>query len=199
MVTKSLAELIFEEDEDYRGLHKAPGPGSGAPLYDLTQILPDDVYGPNAAQYYGAKDARFNDYALMNLLKFYRNKPNAKIRIYRAIPKLLTIQDKIADFEAQKRYIMAKGKIPKGVKTPLNPSRYYEQISNTIEILKKQAPEQEEKLKINNGDWVTIVRNYAVEHGKSEFKGKYRILTKTVKASQLYTNGDSLFEFGYWE
>ncbi len=51
--------------------------------------------------------------------------------------------------------------------------------------------------KINPGDWVTINKNYAKEHGESYFDGKYDILTKKVKAGDIFTNGDSIHEWGY--
>jgi len=50
---------------------------------------------------------------------------------------------------------------------------------------------------INPGDWVTIVREYAEDHGNSVFDGDYKIITKQVKASQIFTNGDSIQEWGY--
>jgi hypothetical protein len=50
---------------------------------------------------------------------------------------------------------------------------------------------------INPGDWVTINRDYAKNHGKSYFDGKYDILKKKVKASDIFTNGDSIHEWGY--
>ncbi len=52
---------------------------------------------------------------------------------------------------------------------------------------------------INNGDWVTTVRQYAKEHGDSALNGDYRIVSKTVPAKKLFTNGDSWLEFGYDE
>ena len=48
---------------------------------------------------------------------------------------------------------------------------------------------------INPGDWVSISRLYAEQHGQG--LGKYKILTKVVSAKTLYTNGDSLHEWGY--
>ena len=50
---------------------------------------------------------------------------------------------------------------------------------------------------INNGDWVTTVRQYAKDHGDSALNGDYRIVSKTVPAKKLFTNGDSWLEFGY--
>lgn len=50
---------------------------------------------------------------------------------------------------------------------------------------------------INPGDWVTIVRGYAEDHGESRFDGDYKIISKMVKASDIFTNGDSIQEWGY--
>jgi hypothetical protein len=50
---------------------------------------------------------------------------------------------------------------------------------------------------INPGDWVTINLDYAKEHGESQFGDDYKIIKKTVKASEVFTNGDSIHEFGY--
>lgn len=48
------------------------------------------------------------------------------------------------------------------------------------------------------GDWVTTDRDYAVEHGESNLGDVYGIARKRVKASEIFTNGDSLHEWGYW-
>lgn len=50
--------------------------------------------------------------------------------------------------------------------------------------------------KINVGDWVTISKAYAREHGASNLNNKYKIITKSVYARDLYTN-NSLAEWGY--
>ena len=50
---------------------------------------------------------------------------------------------------------------------------------------------------ISNGDWVTINRNYAKEHGESYLEGNYKIVSKKVKVSEVFSNGDSIHEFGY--
>jgi hypothetical protein len=49
---------------------------------------------------------------------------------------------------------------------------------------------------IRHGDWVTIDRRYAMEHGESALKGHYRIQEGKVPAKTLFTNGDSPYEFG---
>ena len=49
----------------------------------------------------------------------------------------------------------------------------------------------------NPGDWITINREYAKEHGESQLNGQYKILSKTVKAKDIYTDGNSIQEWGY--
>jgi hypothetical protein len=56
----------------------------------------------------------------------------------------------------------------------------------------KEAPSE-----INAGDWVTVNREYAKEHGESTLEGAYKIVKKTVKARDIFTNGDSIHEWGY--
>jgi hypothetical protein len=50
---------------------------------------------------------------------------------------------------------------------------------------------------INSGDWVTIIENYAKEHGKSWVDDNYKIISKDVTADQVFTWGDDPFEYGY--
>ena len=50
---------------------------------------------------------------------------------------------------------------------------------------------------IRPGDWVTINKNYAREHGEGTLQGKYRIISKVTSAKNLYTDGNSIHEFGY--
>lgn len=49
---------------------------------------------------------------------------------------------------------------------------------------------------INAGDWVTPVRGYAVEHGRSNLSNQFKIVSKTVPPRHLYTEG-SWEEWGY--
>ena len=50
---------------------------------------------------------------------------------------------------------------------------------------------------INTNDWVTPVRAYAVEHGRSHLSNQFKIVSKTVPAKHLYTEGNSWEEWGY--
>lgn len=50
----------------------------------------------------------------------------------------------------------------------------------------------------NAGDWVTLSRTYAEQHGISNVGNDYDVAKKVVKAGEIFTNADSLNEFGYW-
>ena len=128
---------------DYSGEHRAPQRDSGAPLDNLKGVYPDDVYGPNAAQYYGHSSGNATDKAAARIIQSTKGKPDAPVKVFRAIPKSIQSNE------------------------------------------------------INSGDWVTTIKSYAVDHGEGPLGGDYKILEKTVNAGDLYTNGDSIFEFGY--
>jgi len=95
-----------------------------------------------------------------------------------------------------------------------NAARYYghgdDKLDNqAIRILNKIKGNPNAKVKIyrtipndinadiNEGDWVTITKRYAVEHGENRFDGKYKMLEKEVKASDIITDGNSIHEQGY--
>jgi hypothetical protein len=63
----------------------------------------------------------------------------------------------------------------------------------------KQALKQEVPLNhmIRPGDWVTPTKAYAKLHGDSVLNGKYKIASRKVRAKDVFTNGDSLNEWGY--
>ena len=69
---------------------------------------------------------------------------------------------------------------------PDQPIKIYRAVPNSID-----------EKKINYGDWVTINKKYAIQHGESSLNGEYIILTKTVPAKTLYTDGNSIHEWGY--
>jgi len=143
---KKLLEFLLEnDDEDYRGSHRAPGRGWGAPLWDVTgDIYPDDIYTLPiniAARYYGHSEP--GDIAMISLIRKYKGKPTARVKIYRAVPNESDINQ------------------------------------------------------INPGDWVTIYRPYAVQHGEGPLRGEYKILSASVTAQELFTDGNSIYEWGY--
>ena len=146
MKLNKLINFLFEE-EDYRGLHRAPGKDRGAPLWDLTHdVYPDDIYTlpvRTAARYYGHSEP--GDIPVMSLIRRYQDKPDAQVVIYRSVPDVEEIKD------------------------------------------------------INPGDWVSIYRPYAEAHGESGWgNGEgYKTLEKRVKARDLYTDGNSIYEWGW--
>lgn len=132
----------INESEDYREEHTSPDPDSGAPAHNLSSngVYPDDFYSSKGVQYYG--DGRNDDKIVHAHLKSLRNRPEADVKIYRAVPN----KDEIKD--------------------------------------------------INPGDWVTTNLEYAKDHGEARFDN-HKILTKNVKAKELFTDGNSFHEFGY--
>jgi hypothetical protein len=51
--------------------------------------------------------------------------------------------------------------------------------------------------KINPGDWVTTVRKYAKDHGEANIGSDFKIIKKTVAARDIFTDGNSIAEWGY--
>jgi hypothetical protein len=70
---------------DYGIAHRPPGRHYGAPAHELTRLLPDDIYGPNAARYYQHMGGEM-DAATLRTLRSLRGKPDAMVKIYRAVP-----------------------------------------------------------------------------------------------------------------
>ena len=201
-----LTELWQLCENEYRGEHEAPDKESGAPLYDITinGIYPPDVY-TNGRQYSlrdGSDDHSFN------IVMSYHNRPNRAIKIYRAVPYMPGTQQKISDFYKQKAYILKYGAMPPDASPSFKSvgkysgrqglsSEYFEWLIDEIKKLEQMPAKEEKKIKINPGDWVTIDKAYAVEHGRDNLNRNYRIITKTVPAKHLYTEGDSILEWGY--
>jgi len=85
--SEKVSNLVREGDgEDYRGSHTAPDKTNGTPLHDLTGVYPDDIYSDKAVRYYGDMGGDANDMVSVRLMQSYRNKPNAMVKIYRAVP-----------------------------------------------------------------------------------------------------------------
>lgn len=67
------------------------------------------------------------------------------------------------------------------------------------EVTMYRAVPKDDKIKtINSGDWVTLSKEYAKTHGESALNNNYKIIEQKVKAKDLWTNADSIHEFGYW-
>jgi len=179
----------------------APTHGEGsAPLWDLTKIYPDDIYSSKAAQYYG--DASPLDSIAIAIMHRYRNRPNDKVTIYRAVPFIESTEEKISRLYKEKAHILRRGNSSSAINKQMaklgihDLNRYYDYISNELKELESN-PVINSKLVISRGDWVTTVRQYAVDHGEAALRNDYKILKKTVPAKHVYTDANSIFEFGY--
>jgi hypothetical protein len=194
-----LKEIIYNKNiEEYQGEHKPASKENGAPMHDLTLngIYPKDVY--EHPEWYETNPE------VKRLIMFARNKPNKKIKIYRAIPFEESIEKRINDLNYQRRVFLKTGRFYKKEKKYLKNKEYYDWLSKEIndlyEKLTNQNKNDDEAMaaKINVGDWVAITKSYALEHGRSHLNGKFKIISKTVQIKELFTDGNSLEEWGYW-
>jgi len=76
-------------DTSYRGSHTPPDADYGAPLHDLTDMIPEDVYGPQGSRLYGYGDPAV-DKEVFDTLRKARGNPDLEVPIYRAVPKGVT-------------------------------------------------------------------------------------------------------------
>jgi hypothetical protein len=158
---------FLKEYEEYTGHHKAPGKKDGYPLHDITDVFGDDFYTLPSNEV-----ARYYDG-----FKFLPPTNKKKYKKYEDLIDEYT--DKV---------------------TKENPNLSYDDIQKQVsELMYKDAYDLKgttDKYSINPGDWVAINREYAVNHGKSVLANKYKILTKTVRAKDLYKEG-YIEEWGY--
>lgn len=200
--------------EDYKGdFHHAPRPEEAASLYDLTDgtlSYPDDFYEGDAMRYYTHNSTSRES---MSIALSVYNKPNAKVVIYRAVPdnskELRKELSKITSFvNTYRRYGIFPDdpfidQLYDKFKSELG--NYHIKIQDAIEKhLDELSDEMYDSMKakrisINSGDWVTLSKGYAVEHGINALNGKYKVVRKTVTAKELFTDGDSIDEFAYWK
>jgi hypothetical protein len=61
----------------------------------------------------------------------------------------------------------------------------------------RAVPKDIKETKLRNGDWVSINREYAKEHGEINVYGGYKIIEDEVPAKYVFTDGNSLHEQGY--
>lgn len=209
MYMKELIKKLLREELDYKGEHRAPNKDD-IPIYNMTIGYPEDIYSSEAVRMYGEHSDEYSDQYSLNIIHLVRDKPKSKIKIYRAVPdfnydfnKELKVLNDIISYYNQFRFFPMKTKLVHD----LDDKYYYEipdyeqrqlKILNDIEakrdsiIAKKNKPAG-----INDGDWVTINPDYAKSHGRNNLNNKFKIITKTVPASTLFTFGDSLHEWGY--
>jgi hypothetical protein len=200
---------IFCINTDYHGEHESPCPGSGAPMHNLESIYPDDIYSHDAARLYSA--GRSDDSYAIHIIQSAKGRPNRSIQIFRAVPDVnYELQKKIKELnQIAGHYYHFKFFPPNNPIVAEIKSKYsiddmtwneqQEKIINDIEAMVDELDNQlAPRIKIQSGDWVALTRQYAKDHGDAELNGRYKILSKTVRAKDLYTNGDSIFEWGYY-
>jgi len=211
--------LLKETQNIYKGEHEAPSRHDGeasCPLWDMTPMFGEDIYSMNASKYFG--DGLPYDSQAISIIQAYRNKPKSFLTIYRAVPDLdFEIKEKIKPLVGLLNYHLTFGFFPIASKRTPEQNRIldhledveYKYIDNydekqqaILKDLEKQVEDlskQKNKnhLKINDGDWITTVREYAKEHGNDNLNGKFKIISKKVRASEVYSEGNSIYEFGY--
>ena len=198
----------FLNEEDYRGMHQAPS-ADDAPMHDLSDTYPEDIYGGDAARLYGHY-GDYRDNQAISLIQSARNKPNQRIKIYRAVPDLnFETKSKlkplyyIVSYYNTYNFFPMKNEIIHSLQDKYNIDNYSynEQKKNILDDLNNQITnlesQKEKSLTINNGDWVTIDRGYAKKHGESNLD-KFKIVSTTVPAQHLYSEGNDIFEWGYY-
>jgi hypothetical protein len=207
---KLFRDFLLEE-LDYTGEHSAPT-RDDSPMYDLSDTYGDDIYSLKGAYYYGVKNDDYSDEISLNIIRNTKGKPNYRVMVYRAVPdlnydinkKMKAIKD-ILNYREKFRFLNFPPRNPivssLEAKYSIDEYTYNEQQEKIREDLEKQLIElsiqKKKSLAINSGDWVTINKEYAKAHGRDNLKNKYKILSKIVKASQLYTDGNSVHEWGY--
>jgi hypothetical protein len=208
--------FLKESESDYKGEHEAPDREYGSPLHDVRDMFGKDFYDlsiDEIVRQFGSYNSY--DRYLAQTIKMYQNKPNLKIKIYRAIPDFnKESKDRIKDLSTIINYYDKYRFYPtsynnkrlndivyeyENIIKNTNPDIKYDDLQKEIyESLWKDMIElrsKKKKYEINPGDWVTIIRDYAVQHGKNELKN-YTIISKTVYADEIYTEG-YMEEWGY--
>lgn len=198
--------------EEYKGEHEAPDKDNGAPLYDLTLngIYPKDFYDKGISHY--GEGNTIADNESFSVISSVKNRPNKLVKIFRAIPELnfedkeyLNELYKIMSYFNKHNFFPMNNKVIDSIRDKINEEDYDKLQSEIKDTLKNEIEKLENKIKdndnikINNGDWVTLSRTYAKEHGRDNLKNKYKIISKTVKSKNLFNDGNSINEFGYYQ
>jgi hypothetical protein len=195
--------------EEYQGEHSAPIKHDDyAPLYDLTKLYPDDIYSSEAARLYG--DGVSYDNESISIIQSCRNRPNKQVKIYRSVPNLNSENDsKLKNLHELMYYVNQFGFLPISDNPKTKHLTIPQEIAPEIRFDKNKILEKLNELeakeqlnrktptKINAGDWVSISLSYAKDHGQSNLRNNYKILSKTVTAKELYTDANSIHEWGY--
>jgi hypothetical protein len=206
---KETIKKLLRENLDYQGEHQAPDKDD-IPIYDMTKGFPEDIYSNEAVRMYGEHSDEYSDQYSLSVINSVRNKPKAKVKIYRAVPNANhDVAKQIKELSDIVNYYYKFGFFPMRNKIVSDlEDKYYNSIpdyeqrqAKVLDDIKSEITSLESSkvkgLGINNGDWVTINPDYAKSHGKNNLNNKFKVITKTVPASTLFTYGDSIHEWGY--
>jgi len=218
---KLIIENSLIKEQDYRGQHSAPSIDD-SPLWDVTLNggYPEDIYSSEGERMYANSDS---DIRCLNIIKSVYKKPKAKVKIYRAVPNLNDKNLK-KEIESVKHCIyqyyngnfMNRGKLPYSERETVHKfEQKYEKdfeakkisydemqaaiAQDMVDYLPTLLDKLKPNIKINSGDWVTLDKQYAIEHGRDNLNNNYKIATKTVSAAQVFTDCNDLSEYGYHE
>ena len=218
MITNFFEFINEDLDTSYRMDHSAPVKDDNAPLYDMTMngIYDVDIYSDNAKRLYdtGADYEGYSDQVVLNIIRTVRNKPNKLVKIYRSVPDINYEKNKeikkytdILNFQFKHRFFPPKNTIVDKIEEEIRKEIEGKGVSydefqklvreKILTIENDLRNELEDKIRINSGVWIALTEEYAKFHALSNIKGKYKILTKTVKASQIFTDGNSIQEYSY--
>jgi len=202
-----IRNLVRETLLEYTGGHEAPDKDN-SPMHDLEGTYPDDIYSEDAARMYGDHGGNSSDIQCIAIIRSAKGRPRKQIRIYRAVPYLNKDIDKqikelnaIYNYKVKFGFFPMKNEIVHGLEDKYQDLPYDEMNAQILKDIGEQSDnlrnQRNKSPKINNGDWVTISKEYAKEHGLANVPGGFKITTKVVRADQLYTFGDSIYEWGY--
>lgn len=206
------AEALLRESvapETYHGEHEAPT-REETPMYDLKGGYPDDFYSFDGARMYGSGEYSDIDRECHAIICSVKGRPNKPVKIYRAVPNvnhevdkeiselqgLLAYRDKFPFFPVGDNAARRMTDVYAGSGLAYNEiqQKIIEDMNARVAELQKQ---RQKNVGINPGDWVTISRKYAKAHGEDNLLGKYKIISKVVKAGELFTDCNDLAEWGY--
>jgi hypothetical protein len=166
-------------------------------MHDLKGMFPDDFYGPDGLRLYGSIYDAMGVEAV-DLMRRMHGRPKAGVKVYRAIPYEPNRVEQIAFIERCKYEWLRREKVPEGAPEAPAGVRYFDHLCDELERLTALPEEpRQARPQIHPGDWVTPIRAYAKEHGEANLNNRFKIISQTVPASSLYTDGD-VTEWGYW-
>jgi hypothetical protein len=179
--------------------HKAPYSDDDeyySAAYDVSKSFSSDIYTlpfAKALQIYG--DGLDADAEALQIIRNIQNNPDAKIKIYRAVEKGL--RDTISNLKQDRSYIRQNGSTPPWADVPNGSTEEYsEYVDSQIDNL-GSVDGASIQPSINVKDWVTITKRYAEDHGALAIPAGYTVISKTVNAKDLFTDGNSIHEWGY--